>query len=321
MCLIVFDWRPDAPAARPGSAGSAGSAAGFAADPGSNPTQLSWPLLTLAANRDEFLERPAAPLGWWDDSPDVLAGRDLQAGGTWLGVNRDGRFAALTNYRAPAERLLQAVSRGALVADYLRQPPATWRHAAKDTKDTKDTNSAKRLSPLDYLHFVSVTADRYNGFNLLVGDLAARQLAWFSNRSTEPPKLLPAGLYGLSNALLDTPWPKVLDRKTALARLPDSADTGLDALLDLMSDTHIAADEHLPATGVPLERERALSAAYIDLPNYGTRSTVALRAGSNGDVSISERADDDGSHRLVRPGQFIRHFDFQVSIVEADRTV
>jgi len=243
MCLIVFNWQP---------------ATGQ---------------LILAANRDEFFARPALPLGWWPDAPHILAGRDLQGNGTWLGLHRDGRFAALTNYRAPSEKDLIGPTRGLLVANFLREPP---------------------VSPLTYL---AQLADReqagdagqtMRGYNLLAGDLARGELAYYSNRSDAPPRRLGPGDYGLSNALLDTPWPKVEAKKAALRRWRESARTGattaaarpdraaLDALFDMMHDTRLAADACLPATGLTLERERALSAAYIVLPDYGTRCTTVL---------------------------------------------
>ncbi|WP_321876424.1 NRDE family protein [Paraburkholderia bannensis] len=275
MCLIVFDWRPRA---------SDGA------------------LFTLAANRDEFLRRTAAPLQWWDDAPDVLAGRDLVGGGTWLGMTRGGRFAALTNYRAPHEMRPDAPTRGTLVS--------RWLTGAPDLPDT----------PLDYLAEVAREGDLYNGFNLIVGDWTRRELAWYcnrGNRGNRAPALLPDGTHGISNAVLDTPWPKLVHKRAELAQqVANGPDVPLDALIDIMRDPRVAPDAQLPATGIPLERERALSAAFIDTPDYGTRGTTALRVRVNGeqlDVETCERSDDDGSHRIKRPGGFERRERYTVS--------
>jgi uncharacterized protein with NRDE domain len=277
MCLIVFDWQP-------------------AADNG--------PLLTLAANRDEFLRRTSAPLSWWEDLPGVLAGRDLEGGGTWLGVSRDGRFAALTNYRAPFDIRAGAPTRGRLVSDFLGGPG---------------------VAPLDYLAHVAETAALYNGFNLLVGDCRRGELAWYCNRpadggvAPDAPALVAPGLHGLSNARLDTPWPKLVHKRSELGTLLTYETTPpLDALIDIMRDTRTADDDALPHTGIPLERERALSAAFIETPEYGSRGTTALRViakeGTRLSVELKERCDDDGSHRIVRPGAFERAFAFDLEL-------
>ncbi|PCE24339.1 NRDE family protein [Burkholderia ubonensis] len=279
MCLIAFDWQPDA-------------AAG--------------PVFTLVANRDEFFRRTSAPLSWWEDVPGLLAGRDLEAGGTWLGVSRDGRFAALTNYRAPFDIRAGAPTRGKLVSDYLGGQP---------------------VAPLDYLARLAEHAAVYNGFNLLVGDWKRRELAWFCNRAAEDaagvdaPALVPAGVHALSNARLDTPWPKVVRKRAELGTLlTDDPTPPLDDLIALMRDPRIAADDVLPHTGIPLERERALSAAFIETPEYGTRGTTALRVtmkeGVRLTVEIKERCDDDGSHRIVRPGAFERAFTFDIDATQ-----
>jgi uncharacterized protein with NRDE domain len=208
----------------------------------------SYPLI-VAANRDEFYERPTAPMHFWETAPDLLAGRDLRGGGTWLGLTRTGRFAAITNYRDPAHRVEHAPSRGDLVTDYLR--------------DTR--------SPEAYLEVVDSKADEYNGFNLLVGSPA--NLTYYSNRS-HAIRSLDAGLFGLSNHLLDTPWPKVVRGKAKLERLLlDPTDTPahlIDGLLDALYDTAVAPDDQLPATGVEMDWERRLSAMHITTPTYGT---------------------------------------------------
>lgn len=275
MCLIVFDWQPDA---------------------------ASGPMLTLAANRDEFFRRTSAPLSWWEEAPGLLAGRDLEGGGTWLGVSRDGRFAALTNYRAPYDIRAGAPTRGKLVSDFLSGTPA---------------------APLDYLARIAETAALYNGFNLLVGDWKRRELAWYCNRPTESqtapdaPALVLPGVHGLSNARLDTPWPKLVHKRSELGTLLTyEAAPPLDTLIDMMRDTSQADDDLLPHTGIPLERERALSAAFIETPEYGSRGTTVLRVtckeGARFAVDLKERCDDDGSHRIMRPGTFEKAFTFEL---------
>lgn len=291
MCLIVFDWRPDA---------------------------ADGPLFTLAANRDEFFRRTAEPIHWWADAPAVLAGRDLLGGGTWLGVSRDGRFAALTNYRAPEDRRTDAPTRGTLVSDWLSGGKAEG-NGSNESNDT----------PLDYLNRVAETGHRYNGFNLLIGDWTRRELGWYCNRGNRgiggnrppaAPALLTAGTYGMSNAVLDTPWPKLVGKRAELgALLAREAAPPLERLIDLMRDPRIARDDELPSTGIALDLERALSAAFIETPEYGTRGTTALRVVANKvvnetvtSVTIAERSDDDGSHRIVRPGDVERSFAFNL---------
>jgi uncharacterized protein with NRDE domain len=276
MCLIVFDWRPDA---------------------------VDGTLFTLAANRDEFFRRTADPISWWQDAPGVLAGRDLVGGGTWLGMSRDGRFAALTNYRAPHEMRADAPTRGTLVSDWL-------------SGFARDSSGIPHDSPLAYLQHVAQTGDIYNGFNLLVGDWTRRELAWYCNRSDAAPALLSPGTHGISNAVLDTAWPKLVKKRSELGTLlsRDAMPT-LERLIDLMRDPRVARDDELPSTGIPLERERALSAAFIETPDYGTRGTTALRVSAHGEVvsvAVAERSDDNGSHRIARPGDFERSFAFNI---------
>ena len=288
MCLIVFDWRPDA---------------------------LDGPLFTLAANRDEFFRRTAQPIGWWDDARGVLAGRDLVGGGTWLGMSRDGRFAALTNYRAPHEMRADAPTRGTLVSDWLVGGNAAANGGGNGNHNRSDS-AAEHETPLAYLQRVARTGDIYNGFNLLVGDWTRRELAWYCNRANLAPALLAPGTHGISNAILDTAWPKLVKKRGELgALLARNAMPPLERLIDLMRDPRVAPDAELPSTGIPLERERALSAAFIETPEYGTRGTTALRVVANGEmvsVAVAERTDDNGSHRVVRPGDFERSFAFNV---------
>jgi uncharacterized protein with NRDE domain len=217
--------------------------------------------LVVAANRDEFFQRRTASAEFWSDHPQVLAGRDLEAGGTWLGITREGRFAALTNFRDPARHRPQAPSRGRLVGDFL-----IGNHAIDAYLD-------------------ALPAADYNGFNLLLGD--KKRIVAFSNVSGERHELAP-GVHGLSNALLDTPWPKVGAGKTAfhaaLAALPDEA-----ALFRLLRDDRIHPDDSLPRTGVPLEWERLLSAAFIRGTDYGTRCSTVVKVGADGTASFDEQ--------------------------------
>jgi uncharacterized protein with NRDE domain len=210
--------------------------------------------LVVAANRDEFYARPTAPAAFWDDAPHVLAGRDLEAGGSWLGVTRSGRWAALTNYRDPSLTRTGRPSRGALVGDFLRGD----------------------ASPADYLAAVAADAERYDGFNLLVGDLTGAH--YFGNRVSgdAAPRTLEPGLYGLSNHLLDTPWPKVARGRRLLGELLESGAPTTGALLEILYDTEIAPAHALPDTGVGAEWERVLSASFIATPTYGTRASTAL---------------------------------------------
>lgn len=231
-----------------------------------------YPLL-VAANRDEFHDRPTAPLGFWEDIPQIVAGRDLKEGGAWMGIDRTGRFAAITNYRDPSRVLPDAPSRGHLVSDFLRSAePARV-----------------------YLDRLASKASAYNGFNLVLGD--AGGLFYYSNRGGELRALAP-GLYGLSNHLLDTPWPKLERGRRALRQLLDrQPDPTLDELLELLTDRALAPDSDLPHTGVPLEWERWLSPIFIAAPGYGTRSSTALRINAGGQAWLVEITWADGGRR------------------------
>lgn len=172
------------------------------------------------------------------------------------------------------------------------------------------------MAPLDYLQGVAREGHRYNGFNLLCGDFLRRELGWYGNRADAPPALLDAGVHGLSNSLLNTPWPKLVAQREALCDLIHADERpSLDVLIETLRDPRIANDEHLPSTGISIERERVLSAAFIETADYGTRSTTALRvnpAALGLALEIKERSDDDGSHRVVRPGAFERAFSFEI---------
>jgi len=221
--------------------------------------------LIVAANRDEYFGRPAAPAGFWDDHRNVLAGRDLEAGGTWLGVTLEGRFAALTNYRNPADRKTAAPSRGALVSDFL----------------------TGKADPAEYVKEIEKRAMSYNGFSLLAGNASS---LWFvSNRGGAPMRVEP-GVHGLSNHLLDTPWPKVEKAKAKLTeQLKKPFDA--DAAFGLLADTGRAPGADLPSTGVSLELEERLSAIRIlAVGGYGTRCSTALCFGKDGRIEFHERS-------------------------------
>jgi uncharacterized protein with NRDE domain len=225
--------------------------------------------LVVAANRDEFYARPTAPVGYWPEAPDVLAGRDLEGGGTWLGVTRAGRFAALTNVRRGGGHTPDAPTRGRLVSDFL----------------------LSASSPGEYLQSLAEQSGDYNGFNLLVGD--GESLHWFSNRGGEPSTLAP-GIYAVSNDLLDTPWPKVVRGKDGFQKLLQARDIDPSAIFDLLMDRQIAADEALPDTGIGLTRERALSPIFIAAGDYGTRSSTVLLIDGTGDLTFHERTHEPG---------------------------
>ena len=225
--------------------------------------------LVVAANRDEFYARPTAPAAYWSEAPDVLAGRDLEGGGTWLGVTRAGRFAALTNVRSPIGHIPDAPTRGRLVSEFLLSASA----------------------PGDYLQSIAEQAGAYNGFNLLVGD--GESLHWFSNRDGQPTTLAP-GIYAISNDLLDTPWPKVVRGKERFRKLLHSREIHPPAIFDLLTDRQLAADEALPDTGIGVERERALSPIFISAGDYGTRSSTVLFIKGAGDIIFHERTHEPG---------------------------
>jgi uncharacterized protein with NRDE domain len=219
--------------------------------------------LVIAANRDEYYRRPTAQAAFWQDHPHILGGRDLECMGTWLGVTRDGRIAALTNFRDPRERKTNAPSRGTLVSDFLES----------------------KQDPRTYLGKIGARAAQYNGFNLLLGD--ADELLYFSSRSAAVTTLSP-GVHGLSNHLLDTPWPKVTRGKRRLQALV-AGEPGAEALLELLQDREPARDDEIPDTGIGAELERTLSPALIVSPEYGTRASTAVLFGRDGNVSFTER--------------------------------
>jgi len=217
--------------------------------------------LVVAANRDEFYARPTAALARWPDAPQVIGGLDLEAGGTWLGITDAGRFAAVTNVREPGMAKGQ-LSRGALTRNFLTSGFSASGYAAQ------------------------IDNAQYSGFNLLLSD--GESLVYCSNRDGQPRVLAP-GVYGLSNHLLDSPWPKLLQAREcfaeALPRLPDES-----AFFDLLADQSIVDDKDLPSTGVPIEWERLLSAIFVKSESYGTRASTLAWQGANGDITIHEKS-------------------------------
>ena len=224
--------------------------------------------LVVAANRDEFFRRPTAPADYWSDAHHVLGGRDLDKGGTWMGVATDGRWAAVTNFRDGTTLRPGTRSRGELVASYLLDSSP----------------------PQSYVSSVRQIADGYHGFNLMVGN--QNDLHYLSNKSDGPMMLAP-GIYGLSNGLLDMPWPKVERGKLALREAlaggtePDGL---IDTLLTALSDRSIAEERALPSTGISQDWEQRLSAAFIGAPGYGTRASTVLLMEHDGEVHFRERS-------------------------------
>lgn len=221
----------------------------------------------LAANRDEFYQRPTARADWWDDRPELLGGRDLQAGGTWLACHRDGRFGCITNYRDLRQPLKKdAPSRGELVPDFL----------------------LGKQSATEYLQALDPSASAYNGFNLLLWD--GEVLCHYANEERRINHLSP-GIHGLSNHLLDTPWPKVERLKQDLQLLLDQGKAQEpEALFARLHNREIAPDHQLPDTGIDLDWERSLSAMHIEMNSYGTRVASVLRVATDGSVFFEERA-------------------------------
>ncbi|MBK9966221.1 MAG: NRDE family protein [Holophagales bacterium] len=225
--------------------------------------------LVVAANRDEFVARPSEAVCCWPGRGGLLAGRDLAAGGTWMGVTRSGRFAGLTNVREPRAFDPSAPSRGELAVRFLEASGP----------------------PLPHLRSLAATGGRRNGFNLLAA--AGGRLAWYSNRGGVP-RAVEGGVHGVSNALLDEPWPKVKRSVEGLARILEGEDAiDPEELFALLADRKAAADGELPDTGVGLAAERALSPPFIATPGYGTRGTTLLLVSANGHASLLERRFDE----------------------------
>ena len=249
-----------------------------------------YPLL-VAANRDEFHQRPTRASGFWPEHPTLLAGRDEQAGGTWMGVTREGKFAAVTNFRDPGATQVAPRSRGELPTDYL----------------------LGQLEPETYLQRLSERAAEYAGFNLLLGD--GHSLWYFSNsipqtgQKYNSPRELQPGIYGLSNAQLDTPWPKVANGKQRLEKMiADDAGVNHEQLLELVSNTDLADPEALHLLGMGTDMEQLLSAQFIRSETYGTRASTTLWFHRQGEISWRELSFDGAGLMLES-----RQEDFQRS--------
>jgi uncharacterized protein with NRDE domain len=221
--------------------------------------------LVLAANRDEFHARPAAPASYWDDSPQIFGGRDLQQHGSWLAIARDGRWVAVTNVRRMVLPDPSAPSRGELASGYLR--------------GTLDARA--------YGESLAARAERYAGFNLLLGD---RDGVWYlSNQPGFRMQRLTPGQHAVSNASLDTPWPKLRHLKSRLGQWCADGETDTTGLFAALADPHIATDAELPDTGVGIEHERFLSPAFISSAEYGTRCSTVLTIDAGGHAVFHER--------------------------------
>lgn len=217
----------------------------------------------VIANRDEFYARPTLAAHWWQDEPSIYAGRDLEANGTWMGVDRRGRFAAVTNVREPGMKMNAARSRGDLPSGFLKG----------------------QLSAEDYLHQLQRSKEDYAGFNLLLAD---RSGCWFASNRSEGIRQIADGIYGVSNGYFDEPWPKLESGKQALEKnLHGSPD--VDELMAILLDRDQAADKLLPETGVSTEFERLLSSRFIHSNEYGTRASTVLLYGNDGSISITEQ--------------------------------
>jgi uncharacterized protein with NRDE domain len=258
MCLVLVVWRADA----------------------------RYPCL-VAANRDEFHARPTARADWWPTHPQILGGRDLEAGGTWLGLTRAGRFAALTNYRDPKRCPKQAPSRGALVTSILESGAGV----------------------AECLTYLAGVAANYNGFNLIFSD--GQKLGIYESVARSGRELGP-GIYGLSNHLLDSPWPKVQKAKSqlkeALSQMSDTA-----PLLAVLRDDRPAPDEELPRTGLSLEWERLLSSAFVRAPDYGTRCSTIIRIDQRGRAYFDEWSWNSGGEDV---GRSSRQFELESPYVQ-----
>jgi uncharacterized protein with NRDE domain len=244
-----------------------------------------FPLL-VAANRDEYHARPARPLHAWKSVPGLYAGLDEQAGGTWLGLHESGRFAAITNHRNPPSTPQQPRSRGLLALDYL---------GGDDSAD-------------DYLQRLSAEAGSYAGFNLLLGDGDA--LYYYSNIAGARRRLEP-GIYGVSNALLNTPWPKLMRAKRGIAAALEAGPQHHSLQAAVASRT-TEPDDQLPDTGLGVEQERMLSAQFILSPAYGTRATTTLMVDGAGNADLLE-------HSYNAAGEVVEEASARLALSRADR--
>ena len=223
--------------------------------------------LIIAANRDEFYNRKTAPAAYWKDHPEIVGGRDLEAGGTWMAMTKSGKISMLTNYRDPLNIDPKAPSRGQLITDYLLSGEG----------------------PEEYLKRIEKNGKVYNGFNLFAGSV--NELWYYSNYKEGVDKIAP-GFYGISNHLLETPWPKVVRGKEKFRPLLLRQYIDPKDIFDILYDDAIAEDERLPNTGLTIERERALSSMFIKTENYGSRCSTVVLVDHDNHVFFSERVYD-----------------------------
>ncbi|MHB1687657.1 MAG: NRDE family protein [Ignavibacteriaceae bacterium] len=231
--------------------------------------------LIVAANRDEFYKRPASPAHFWGDTPDLLAGKDLEAGGTWLGLTKSGNFSAITNYRDMKNMKKDAPTRGKLVTDFL----------------------LNNFSPSNYSKLLKEKSDLYNGYNLIFGD--KQSMNYFSNQTKTLIELTP-GIYGLSNHLLDTPWYKVEKSKKSFSKVLMKKNIDAGDLFEILSDTSIPPDDMLPDTGVGLDVERAVSPVFVATPSYGTRSSTVIFIDMENHVTFVEKSLNSVSGKWIK---------------------
>ncbi len=220
--------------------------------------------LIFIANRDEFYDRPSAAASFWKDNPDILAGRDLKEGGTWMGISRKGLFAAITNYRDLSNLKDEAPSRGIIVSEYL----------------------SGSYSSEQFAEQLIQSSDEFNGYNLVFGSV--NELYYFSNQTKTVIKLNP-GIHGLSNHLLNTPWPKVERSKNHFKKIISKEEFSVYELIDILSDKTIAEDNTLPDTGVGIELERILSPVFIESSKYGTRAMSVVMVDKKDNVTFIEK--------------------------------
>ncbi|MFT5544176.1 MAG: hypothetical protein ACI97K_001623 [Glaciecola sp.] len=240
--------------------------------------------LIIAANRDEFYERPTSNSAFWEHQKDILAGKDKQAGGTWMGINKNGDISALTNIRAPGKEVENAVTRGELVLNYLL--------GSKTQRE-------------NYPQTLAESKASYNGYNLLFGNL---EQLYVYNNFDDSCILLEPGVYGLSNASLNSPWPKISTGRDALAKYCQHADVlDTEHLFELLRNDKPAEDHVLPKTGVPIEWERRLSSIFIQSPEYGTRSSTLLMLDNDSHVVWEERTFNSNAEQTS-----VQHFEFDV---------
>jgi uncharacterized protein with NRDE domain len=238
--------------------------------------------LLVAANRDEFYGRKTAPVHFWEDHPEILGGRDLEASGTWMAMTNDGKIGMVTNYRDPFNINPDAPSRGQLVSDFL-------------------LNGVKAH---EYMESVAQKAKLYNGFNLITG--TPDELFYYSNYKNSPEKITP-GLHGLSNHLLNTPWPKVQRGISKMEGILQKKEIDPVDLFEALYDDQLASDDLLPNTGVGTDRERMLSSMFIKSPDYGSRSSTVVMVDHDNHVFYAERVYDLSSFSFIT-----RTFEFSV---------